>query len=80
MEKFKRAIKEEIFIYLAILLVLSLVAHSDLLSDPLKRVQMIYEKGNYMHPFLYSFIIYSILFVIRKTLDFILSLFEKKTK
>ncbi len=52
--------------------------HSDLLSEPSGRFQLMYEKGNYAHPFLYTFIIYSILFIIRKILDFIIGLFETK--
>ena len=79
MEKFKSALKKEIFIYLATLLILAFISHSDLLSDPSSRFQMMNEKENYSHPFLYSFIVYSVLFIIRKTLDFILGLFEKKT-
>ena len=79
MEKFKLTIKREILVYLLIFFVLSLVMHGDLLSDPFSRFQMMNEKENYSHPFLYSFIVYSVLFIIRKTLDFILGLFEKKT-
>ena len=79
MEKFKLAIKREIFIYLVMLFLLALVTHSDLLSDPSSRFQMMHEKGNYFHPFLYTFIVYSVLFIIRKVLDFIIGLFEKKT-
>jgi len=60
------------------LFVLALVFHSDLLSDPSSRLQMMREKGNYFHPFLYTFIIYGILFVFRKIIDFIIGLFEKK--
>jgi hypothetical protein len=79
MEKFKLALKREFFVYLLIFFVLSIVMHSDLLSDPSSRFQMMNEKENYSHPFLYSFFVYSILFIIRKTLDFIIGLFEKKT-
>jgi len=79
MGKFKHAIKREIIIYLIMLFVLALVMHSDLLSDPFSRFQMMSEKENYSHPFLYTFVIYSILLIIRKTLDFIIGLFEKKT-
>lgn len=78
MKKFKLAIKREIFVYIAIFFVLSIVMHSDFLSDPSSRFQMMHEKENYSHPFLYSFFIYSILFIIRKVLDFILGLFERK--
>jgi len=79
MEKFKLFIKREILFYLAILFVLALILHSDLLTDPSSRFQLMYKKGNYFHPFLYSFVVYIILLIIRKTLDFIIGFFEKKT-
>ena len=79
LQKFKLALKREILIYIVMLLVLTLVMHADLLSDPFSRFDIMVEKGNYSHPFLYTFVIYSILLIIRKTLDFIIGLFEKKT-
>ena len=79
LKKFKLAIKRETLIYIAMLLVLTLVMHSDLLTNPSSRFEIMHEKGNYSHPFLYTFVIYSILFIIRKILDFIIGLFEKKT-
>ena len=78
MNKYKAAIKKEFFIYLITLLVLMIIAHSDILSDPLNRLDLMSQKENYSHPFLYSFIIYSILFILRKTIDFIAGLFDKK--
>ncbi len=77
--KLKQAIKKEFFIYLATLLVLIIIAHSDMLTDPMARFRLMGEKENYAHPFLYSFIIYAVIFVLRKTIDFVLRLFEKKT-
>lgn len=77
MEKFKLFLKKEIFFYLGIFLLLALVAHSDLLSNPSDRFQMMLEKGNYVHPFFYTFVVYSVLLFIRKLLDFILGFFEK---
>jgi hypothetical protein len=77
MEKFKLAIKKEIFIYIIMFFFLTLIMHSDLLGDPSSRFVMMYEKGNYFHPFLYTFVIYSILFIVRKILDFIIGLFEQ---
>jgi len=79
LQKFKIAIKREVIIYIVMLLVLTIVMHNDLLTSPSSRFELMYEKGNYSHPFLYTFIIYSILFLIRKILDFIIGLFEKKT-
>ena len=78
MKKFKLAIKREILIYIAMFFVLSIVMHSDLLSDPFSRFQLMNEKENYSHPFLYTFVVYGIIFIIRKILDFIIGLFEKK--
>ena len=79
MEKFKLFIKKETLVYLVILFVLTLIMHSDLLSNPISRFQIMYEKGNYSHPFVYTFVIYSILLILRKILDFIIGFFEKKT-
>ena len=77
MKKFKLFLKKETLFYLGIFLILTLVAHSDLLSNPSNRLQMMFEKGNYLHPFFYTFVVYSVLLFIRKLLDFILGFFEK---
>ncbi len=78
LNKFKLAIKKEVLYYLLTLLILALIMHIDLLSDPFSRLQTMGEKENYFHPFLYSFIIYIIFFILRKTIDFIMGAFEKK--
>jgi len=80
LEKFKHIIKKEILIYLSTLFVLALIMHIDLISDPLSRLNAMQEKDNYFHPFLYSFIIYAIIFILRKIIDFIMGLFERKGK
>jgi len=79
MNKFKVAIKKEILYYLLTLLILALIMHIDLLSDPFARFEIMQEKGNYSHPFLYSFVIYFVILLLRKIIDFITGLFEKKT-
>ncbi|MFA6137245.1 MAG: hypothetical protein WC667_04090 [Sulfurimonas sp.] len=78
-EKFKLAIKKEVLYYLFTLLALALIMHSDLLSNPFLRFHNMYEKGNFSHPFLYSFIIYGTILILRKTIDFIIGVFEKKS-
>lgn len=78
LQNFKLAIKREVLIYIVMFIILTLLMHSDILNNPSSRFQMMYEKGNYSHPFLYTFFIYSILFIIRKILDFIIGLFERK--
>ena len=80
MNKLKSALKKEFFIYLATLLILIVIAHSDILSDPLARLNLMGQKENYSHPFIYSFAIYAVIFIIRKLIDFVGSLFEKKTE
>ena len=78
-EKIKKALKKEVLYYLLTLLILALIMHIDLLNNPLSRLELMQEKGNYSHPFLYSFVIYSVIFILRKTIDFIMGLFEKKS-
>lgn len=77
-KNFKPVLKREFYYYLLTLIILALIAHSDLLSDPLSRFNLMHEKENYFHPLLYSFIIYSVILIIRKSIDFIVGLFEKK--
>ena len=76
--KFKQILKRELLYYFLTLVTLALIMHLDLLSDPLSRLEVMQEKGNYSHPFLYSFIIYFIILVLRKVIDFITGLFENK--
>ena len=78
-EKFKLTIKRELLYYLLTLLALALIMHIDLLSDPSSRFDTMREKENYSHPFVYSFIIYGIILIFRKIIDFIMGLFKKKT-
>ncbi len=78
-EKFKLVVKKEFLYYLIILLILALIMHSDLLTNPLSRLEIMKEKENYSHPFLYSFIVYSVILVLRTIINFISNIFEKKT-
>lgn len=80
MNNFKTALKKEFYIYLGTLLVLIIIAHSDILSDPLARFSLMEQKENYSHPFVYSVIIYGIILILRKIIDFVTGLFEKKPK
>jgi len=78
LNKFKLAIKKELLYYLLTLFVLALIMHIDLLSDPFSRLQIMGEKENYFHPFLYSFIIYFVILILRKIIDFVAGMFKKK--
>ena len=79
MNKFKNALKKEFYIYLVTLFILIIIAHSDILSSPLVRIELMGQKENYFHPFVYSFAIYSVIFIVRKVIDLISALFSKKS-
>ena len=78
-EKYKITLKKELLYYVLTLFILAFIAHMDLLSDPLARLNMMHEKENYAHPFIYSFILYSGMLIVRKIIDFITGIFEKKS-
>ena len=80
MQKFKSIVKKEFLYYLIILVILALIMHIDLLSDPLLRFDTMKEKENYFHPFFYSFIVYSIILLLRSIINLLAKLFKKKTK
>ena len=77
MEKFKRLIKKEILYYFFTFVILTLVMHSDMLSDPLLRWEFMQDRENYSHPFLYALLVYIPLLIIRKSIDFIAGVFSK---
>ncbi|EDZ61750.1 hypothetical protein SMGD1_0889 [Sulfurimonas gotlandica GD1] len=52
--------------------------HPDMLSDPTVRLGLMQDKANYVHPLLYTFFVYLILFFLRAVSGFIAKLFEKK--
>jgi len=77
-QKLKLAAKKEVLYYLITLIVLSLIMHIDLLSDPSSRLEIMKEKNNYSHIFLYSFVIYGVFFILRKVIDFVSGMFNNK--
>lgn len=75
----KKIIKRELLVYSSILLVLVFVMHPDMLSDPAARLELMQQQENYIHPLLYSFFVYLILFVLRAAFKAIVRLFKKKS-
>jgi len=80
MNKFKSALKKELIIYISIIMIFIILGHSDLFTNPSARFELMATRGNYFHPFIYSFAIYSVIFIIRKLIDFIGNLFQKKSQ
>ena len=61
----KKVVIREAVIYTVLLILLSLLMHSDLLFHPGERLVHMYERGNYYHPWIYAFIVYILLFFVR---------------
>jgi len=72
-----KIIKTELIIYTALLTLLIVLMHPDMLSDPTIRLGLMQEKANYIHPLLYTFFVYLILYFIRSVVSFVLKYFKK---
>ena len=73
-----KILKTELVIYTALLSVLIVLMHPDLLSNPTARLGLMQEKGNYIHPLLYTFFVYLIIYFFRFVIGFIMKFFNKK--
>jgi len=51
-----------------------------MLTDPVTRLGAMQEVGNYIHPLLYTFFVYLILYFFRFVFSFIMKFFDKKDK
>ena len=69
-------IKKELFIYVTIVLVMMFLIHPDLLSNPIQRLENMQSAGNYIHPILYTLLIYFVLWIFRVIFSFIRRLFR----
>jgi hypothetical protein len=57
--------RKELLIYLLTVAVSALLVHPDLLSTPLTRLEMMTDRANYYHPFLFGLGVYLIIGIIR---------------
>jgi len=73
-------IKKELIIYTALLTGLILLMHPDLLSEPTVRLGLMQEMGNYIHPLLYTFFVYLVLYFFRAVFGFVMKFFKKDEK
>lgn len=74
----EKKIKRELLIYSSILVLLILLMHPDMLSDPAARLGLMQQHQNYIHPLLYSFFVYLVVFVLRAAVAWVIGLFRKK--
>ncbi len=66
-----KKIKIELIYFFSILLVLSVLQHSDLLTSPAQRASLMMEHGNFMHPLLWTFAVYIIILALRAVVKFL---------
>ena len=72
-----KILQKELIIYTALLTALILLMHPDLLSDPVTRLGLMQTQGNYIHPLLYTFFVYLIIYFFRAVFGFIMKFFNK---
>lgn len=68
-----KILKTELIYFVSILIVLALLLHSDLLTSPLDRFQEMQQHSNYLHPFIWSAIVYFPILIIRVIVRFVSS-------
>jgi len=73
-----KKIKIELIYFSVLLIILALVMHSDLISNPSERIELMSQKENYFHPLLWTSIIYLIIGLIRMIFNFLLRFKNKK--
>jgi hypothetical protein len=75
-----KILKTELTIYTALLTILIILMHPDMLSEPTVRLGLMQEKTNYIHPLLYTFFVYLILFFIRSVISLVFKFIEKEKR
>jgi len=73
--------KKELFIYVLILVVFSILTHPDFINHPLDRIENLPHSGAYglgfSHPFVFSFVVYVFIYFLRLIIRKIKILFSK---
>ena len=69
--------KKELTIYTALLTLLIFAMHPDMLSDPTVRLGLMQEHENYIHPLLYTFFVYLIVYFFRAIFGFVMKFFKR---
>lgn len=64
-------IYKELLYFSAILVILAIMQHPDLLTAPLERLSQMNNNGNYLHPFFWSLIVYLSIGIFRLIIKFI---------
>ncbi len=70
--------KKEFTIYTALLTILIFLMHPDMLSEPTIRLGLMQDHENYIHPLLYTFFAYLILYFLRAIVGYIMKFIKKE--
>lgn len=73
-----KILRTHLIYFFAILLILAILQHSDLLTSPMARVELMAEKENYLHPLLWATPIYVVVIIIRAAVKYAISLKNRK--
>jgi len=61
----KKVLIREVLLYSTLLILLGLLMHPDMLNNPSQRFTLLQERGNYFHLFIYTAIVFFILYIFR---------------
>lgn len=75
-----KKLRTELIYFFVILLILAVIQHSDLLSAPMARVDLMLEKQNYLHPLLWTMPAYIVVGIFRAIVRYILFLKNRNVK
>lgn len=75
-----KKLRTELIYFLLILLILAIIQHSDLLSAPTARVDLMFEKQNYLHPLLWTIPVYIAIGIFRLIIKYMLFLKNRNIK
>ena len=67
----KTLIKNELVIYLVLFTLLAVGVHNDLLHTPLERIGLMIDRSAYIHPFIYTTLVYLFFAVVRYAIIFV---------
>ena len=72
-----KKIKIELIIFIAILIILAILQHSDLLTSPIDRIELMVQKENYFHPLLWTSVVYLVIALLRLVIKYVIYLKRK---
>lgn len=75
-----KKIRNELFYYIVMVVVLAFIWHPDLFTSPLQRLDKMLTYGNYLHPFLFALGVYLFIGVFRAIYSFINYLKKRGSK